>query len=116
MGIILLSVFVVLLNGVCQIFLKIGAEKSKLTANSNLFVKFLNSYSYILIGYFGFVCITILTTYLLKFFPLKTLTTIMSSNYVITSILAFIILKEKITTNKLLGILLILIGIIVYHL
>ncbi|MBP1991136.1 EamA family transporter [Paenibacillus eucommiae] len=115
MWIIIISIFVVILNGMCQIVLKISANKSKLYSKSSMRIKILHVYSLMLLGYSGFISITILTTYILKFLPLKTMTIIMSFNYVVTILLAIIILKEKVTKNKLVGTFIIIIGVLVYN-
>ena len=92
-----------------QIILKKSASK---TYNS-IIKEYLNPY--VIIGYGLMVLSTVLVVLGLKGVPYKNEPIIESLGYIFVMILSNRILKEKITKKKLIGNLLILIGIIIYY-
>ena len=104
---IILLVLAVVVSSVSQIILKKSASK---TYNS-IIKEYLNPY--VIIGYGLMVLSTVLVV--LKGVPYKNEPIIESLGYIFVMILSNRILKEKITKKKLIGNLLILIGIIIYY-
>ena len=101
---IILLVLAVVVSSVSQIILK--------TYNS-IIKEYLNPY--VIIGYGLMVLSTVLVVLGLKGVPYKNEPIIESLGYIFVMILSNRILKEKITKKKLIGNLLILIGIIIYY-
>ncbi|WP_419874593.1 EamA family transporter [Candidatus Pristimantibacillus sp. PTI5] len=110
MMIIVIVAILILMNSFAQIFLKIGAIK---TNGSSLRTRI---DAYTIIGYLLFFLATLLSVYLLKFINFKSLTVIISFNYVATLILSNVILKEKYTKQKIIATLVIILGVIVFNL
>ena len=106
---IILLVLAVVVSSISQIILKKSASK---TYNS-IIKEYLNLY--VIIGYGLMVLSTVLVVLGLKGVPYKNEPIIESLGYIFVMILSNRILKEKITKKKLIGNLLILIGIIIYY-
>ena len=106
---VLLLILAVLVSSISQIILKKSASK---TYNS-IIKEYLNPY--VIIGYGLMVLSTVLVVLGLKGVPYKNEPIIESLGNIIVMILSNRILKEKITKKKLIGNLLILIGIIIYY-
>lgn len=105
---VLLLIFSVFIASCSQILLKISANKKY----KNKLNEYLNSY--VVAAYFIFFASTIITVLAYKGIELKYGGVIESVGYIFILILSKIILNEKITKNKVLGILLIMIGIFVF--
>ncbi|MFF2091718.1 EamA family transporter [Paenibacillus sp. NPDC058174] len=106
---VLVIVILVLFNSFAQIFLKMGALRTKeknLLSSINI---------YIILGYILFFSATLLSVYLLKLINFKDLTVIISLNYVSTLILSNVILKEKYSKQKVYATLLIIVGVIIFN-
>ena len=106
-GILLISV---LISAISQILLKLGARK---TYPSKL-REYLNPY--VIVGYGLFFGCTLISMYALKVVPLSMSPVLESTGYIFVSALSFLFLKEKLTRRQLIGIVLILIGIVIYSL
>ncbi|MDO5134841.1 MAG: EamA family transporter [Eubacteriales bacterium] len=106
-GILLLSV---LAASVSQILLKISADRSY----PSRIREYLNLH--VLTGYGLLFLSTILTMIALKRVPLSWAPVIESFSYIFVSVLGFWILKEHFTKRRLLGLLVILVGILVFSL
>ena len=104
--IFLLSVFIA---SVSQILLKKSANKN----HANEWREYLNKY--VITAYFIFFISTILTIIAYKGIELKYGPIIESVGYIFILIMSKMFLGEKITKNKILGILLIIIGVIVFN-
>lgn len=104
-GIMVCSVFVASLS---QILLKISANK---TYPSKI-REYLNGY--VITGYAMLFLSTILTMIALKKMPLSWSTVIESSGYFFVFVMGHFILKEKISRRKIMGLLVIFIGTIVF--
>lgn len=100
----------VLISSVSQILLKISAKK---TYPSKI-KEYLNPY--VILGYGLFFGCTLISMYALKVVPLSMSPILESTGYIFVSALSFLFLKEKLTRRQLIGIVLILIGIVVYSL
>ena len=94
--ILIVSVFVASLS---QILLKISANKT-----------------YVITGYGLLFLSTLLTMVALKKVPLSLSPVIESSSYIFVSLMGYLVLKERFTKRKLLGLLVILVGILVFSL
>ncbi|OPX65134.1 MULTISPECIES: hypothetical protein [unclassified Methanoregula] len=100
----------ILLTGLAQVLLKTGATQK--SSDENIY---LNRFT--LSGYSILLLVTILTVYSLQGIELKTFyAAAYSLAIVIVTVLSGIFLREHLSRNKLTGILLILIGIIVFNL
>lgn len=104
-GILIFSVFVA---SVSQILLKISANKrysSKLREYLNV---------HVICGYGLMLVSTLLTMVALKRVPLSWSPAIESASYLFVSVMGYFVLKEKFTKKKIMGLLVILIGILVF--
>lgn len=101
-----LSIAVVLLTAIGQLFLKKGAQ-----LNKSLFLN-----CYVLLGYSIFVIVIFLSISLMRYLPLKYISIIVSFSYPTTVLLAMIVLNEKISRKALLACLIIVSGCIVFNL
>ena len=106
---IILLVLAVVVSSVSQIILKKSASKTY----DSVLKEYLNVY--VITGYVLMVISTVLVVLGLKGVPYKNEPIIESLGYIFVMILSNRILKEKITKKKLIGNLLILIGIIIYY-
>lgn len=106
---IILLILAVLVSSISQITLKKSASKTY----TSIFKEYFNIY--VITGYGLMVISTILVILGLKGVPYKNEPIIESLGYIFVMILSNIILKEKITRKKLIGNLLIFLGIIVYY-
>ncbi len=95
------GILLMLLSSLCVC---VGQLLWKLSTNGNML--------YLLIGFFlyGIGALVMLIAY--KFGSLSVLQPMLSANYVFTIFLASIVLKEVITLKKIIGILIIIIGVI----
>ena len=105
---VFLLLFSVFIASCSQILLKISANKKR----KNKIQEYLNFY--VIIAYFIFFSSTIFTVIAYKGVELKYGAIIESAGYIFILVLSKLILKEKITRNKLWGIALIIIGIIIF--
>lgn len=105
--ILIVSIFVASLS---QILLKISANK---TYRDRLH-EYLNPY--VITGYGLLFLSTLLTMVALKKVPLSLSPVIESSSYIFVSLMGYLVLKERFTKRKLLGLLVILVGILVFSL
>ena len=99
-----------LISSVSQIMLKKSAQKeypSKLKEYLNPLV---------IIAYVLFFGTTFISMYALKVVPLSMAPILEASGYIFVAILSFIILKEKMTKKQIIGMILILVGIVIYSL
>ena len=106
---LLLFLFSVFIASFSQILLKKSANKN----HANEWREYFNKY--IIIAYFIFFISTILTIIAYKGVELKYGPIIESVGYIFILIMSKIFLDEKITKNKLLGILLIILGVVVFN-
>ena len=106
---LIIGIFSVFIASVAQIFLK---------KSSNLYREGIKQYLniYILIGYSMFLSSVILNMYILKKgINLKYMPILEATGYVFVPILSYIFYKERFK-NKVLGIFLIIVGIVIFNL
>ena len=103
--IIFITLLIILLTTSGQIFLKLGADKSKGT-------NFINNY--VIYGYLFFLLTIILSYYLMQIVPMKYFTVVMSLNYIAVMIVAKIFLNEKINKDRLTGTILVALGVFIF--
>jgi len=105
---VLIFIFAVFIASVSQILLKKSANSN----HKNWLKEFFNIR--VFIAYSMFVLSSILIIYAYKGVQLKYGSIIQSSGYIFILLLSKIFLVEKITKNKILGVTLIIIGIVVF--
>jgi drug/metabolite transporter (DMT)-like permease len=103
--IISISIFLVLLTASGQVMLKLGANEAERRGLIN---------GYVIVGYVLFIITILLSYQLMKIIPLKYFTVIMSVNYIAVMVASRFFLNETIQKDKLIGTLLISIGIYVF--
>ena len=103
--IMLLSVFVASIS-------QIGLKKSALKKYPSTFKEYLNGW--VVGSYCLFFASTLLTVLALKGISISFSNTIESSGYIFVSIFSFLFLKEKMSTKKIIGMIFIVVGILVY--
>ena len=101
----LLSVFV---SSVSQILLKRSAQEE----HKNTLAEYLDLR--VIVAYGMFFGATLITVTALKYVPVSLGTVLESTGYLFVTILGVVFLKEKVSRRKLLGLLIIVIGILIY--
>ncbi|MDY2729778.1 MAG: EamA family transporter [Clostridium sp.] len=99
----------VLIASISQIILKKSANKE----HSSLIKEYLNIQ--VIVGYGLLFCSTIMTILALKGLPYKNVPIFETLGYVFILVLSNIFLKEKITKKKLVGNIIIILGIIIFN-
>lgn len=107
-GYILIFLVSVLVSSISQIMLKKSAEKQY----KDMIHEYMNVR--VIVAYSMFFISTLLTMYAYKGVPLTLGTLLEAVGYIYIPILSYIFLKEKITLNKIIGSVFIIVGIIVY--
>ena len=97
----------IVLTVCAQLLLKRGVSN-----NTSILSSFLNPWT--IIGWGLFFIVTILSVYAMQEIELKTVTAWASTSYLLVVILALFIYKERLTSGKIIGCLLIVIGIITF--
>jgi uncharacterized membrane protein len=108
LAIVFLAVF---LTGISQLLLKMGSRKGGTSAQ--FFAAYLNVYT--ISAYVIFLVVTAISVIALIEVPLKLLYTITSLNFVVVAFLSWVILKEKLTRNMVIAIVLICLGTIIFN-
>ena len=98
----------VFLASVSQIILKISAKKQYPCKIK----EYLNPH--VITAYIMFFSCTFVSVYCLRVLPLNYLPILESSGYIFVAVMSYFILKEKLSRKKIMGLVLILIGIEVY--
>ncbi len=104
-----LFVFSVFLASVAQILLKISALKN----HTNIKNEYINPY--VMIAYSIFVLNTFLSIQAYAGLDIKQGGVLQTTNYIFVIVMSALILKEKITRRKLSGIIIILMGIVIFY-
>ena len=99
----------IILTSISQIFLKIGSYNKKKWILSLLNLK-------TIFGYFLFGIVTILNVFAMQKIELKTMTAWIAITYILVSVLSHFILKDRLDKNKILGSMLIVVGIVIFSL
>lgn len=106
---ILIFLVSVLISSLSQVLLKISAEKE----HSNIWQEYLNLRT---IGAYGlFFISTLITVIAYKYVSLSMGAVLEASGYIFVTVFGMLILKEKVGKRKLIGLILILIGILVFN-
>ena len=109
-GFLLLALFSVVIASFSQVMLKLGAGK---TYNSKI-REYLNIY--VISGYGMLFVSMIITVVAYSRLSYLSVPVVEAVGYILVPILSYFIFKEKLTKRKLLGILFILAGIVIYYL
>ena len=105
----LFAMLAIVLTGVSQTLLKLGARNAKTALGV-----YLNPAT--LTGYFVLLIVTICGVFALQGLDLKLFYALASLNYVIVVILSGIVLKEGLSRNKVVAVCLIVVGVVVFNL
>lgn len=104
------KLFTIALTIVSQMLLKISANRHF----DSIVKEYLNPF--VIFAYSLSVVCTLLSTFALKGLSITFSAVLESLNYILIPFFSFIILKEKITKNKYIGMFIILIGFIIFNL
>jgi len=102
----LFFVFGVLISAISQIMLKISAKEE----HKSWIYEYLNIK--VIVAYIIFFSATLITVYCYKGLPLSMGSLLDATGYVFVTVLGHFILKEKVSKRKIIGIVLVLIGVI----
>jgi len=106
----LLTLAVVILTSVGHLLLKIAATRAS-AAGSRIYTHPLS-----LLGYGIFAVVAFLSIYAMKGLDLKVFFALYSLTYICIPVLAFLMLKESFTRNKIIGVVVITIGVLLFYL
>jgi len=104
-----LMLVVIVFTSVAHLLLKKGSE----TPSDSKMGMYTNPYS--LTAYAVFAIVALLSIYAMKGFDLKVFFALNSLTYICIPVLSFIFLKESCTRNKLIGIIIISFGVIIFN-
>jgi len=105
----ILMAIVIIFTSVANLLLKRGSTQ---TSHSKWNI-YTNPYS--ILSYFIFAIVAFLSIYAMKGFDLKVFFALNSLTYICIPILSFIFLKESCTRNKMIGIIIISAGVIIFN-
>lgn len=105
---VLLILGSVILAGISQILLKISARRNYVSG----LAEYLNPF--VILGYFLLLTTTFLNLLALRWVPLSLASGLGASGQVVVPVLSFLILKERISRRKILGMALIVLGILLF--
>lgn len=108
-GYIALFLFSVFISSVSQIMLKTSANKE----HTRWIDEYLNPK--VIIAYGLFFASSLLTVFAYKYVPLSMGPILEATGYVFVSVLGYFILKEKIGKRKILGLIIIVLGIMIFN-
>jgi drug/metabolite transporter (DMT)-like permease len=102
--------------GLCVIFTATGQVLLKLGARdgAGFYRLYLNRYT--MGGYFTYLLVTVCSVLALGGIMLKSLYAMISVTYVLVALMSWVVLKEPLTRNKLIAVLLVLGGVVVFNL
>jgi len=106
---LLLTLAIVIFTSIAHVILKKGALCA---ANSKTR---LYTHPYSIIAYVVFAIVAFASIYAMKGIDLKEFFALNSLTYMVIPVLSFVFLRESITRNKLVGIILITIGVIIFN-
>ena len=104
----LIMLFGVFISSIAQIILKKASEKKY----SSLISEYLNKY--VIIAYTILFLATFISVYAYKVIPLSLGTILETTGYIFITIFSVVIFKERINKQKVIALLLIVFGIIIY--
>ena len=105
MFIAIIIILTLLLTSIGQILLKLGA---------NLGVSLLLN-RFVILGYLSFFFVMVLSTFLMTKIDLKYFGVLMSINYIVTILLANLVLGERVSLRRIAGCVLISIGATIFY-
>jgi drug/metabolite transporter (DMT)-like permease len=111
---ILLALLTAVLMAVGQTLFKIGSGKLSGTNKSEVILSFLGN-PYLMVALFLYATTILIWIYVLRLLPLSIAYPITAVSYVIVPIISFVLLKESINVQTVLGSALIISGVIVTH-
>lgn len=106
---VLIILFSIFLTSISQILLKLSSDKKY----NHKIREYLNFY--VIFSYSMFFITMLLNTFALKFIDMKSIQVFMALSYGIVLVLSKLILKEEITKNKLIGNIIIIMGVIIFN-
>ena len=108
-GYILLFLFSVFVSSVSQIMLKASANKK--------YERWIDEYLNLkVIGAYGlFFASSLITVFAYKYVPLSMGPILEASGYIFVSVLGYLVLKEKVGRRKIIGLIIILLGIAIFN-
>jgi small multidrug resistance pump len=106
----LLTLAVVILTSVGHLLLKIAATRAS-ASGSRIYTHPLS-----LFGYGIFAIVAFLSIYAMKGLDLKIFFALYSLTYICIPVLAFLVLKESFTRNKIIGVVVITLGVLLFYL
>jgi len=106
----LLTLAVVILTSVGHLLLKIAATCAS-ESGSRIYTHPLS-----LVGYGIFAIVAFLSIYAMKGLDLKIFFALYSLTYICIPVLAFLVLKESFTRNKIIGVVVITLGVLLFYL
>jgi len=107
----IIAIFAAFLTAFCQLLLKLGANHYKKT---NIFKFYLNKY--VVSGYIIFIAVTLMNLYAYKEIDLKSYVFIYPFTIITLLFFSRYILKERIDRNAFKGIIIVIIGMIIFNL
>ncbi|MDP2797274.1 MAG: hypothetical protein Q8N94_07170 [Methanoregula sp.] len=106
----LLTLIVILFTSIGHLLLKIGAIHASISG-ARIYTNPVSIAGYLIFAFVAFVSI-----YAMKGLDMKVFFALNSLTYICIPILAYLILKESFTKNKIVGIIIISIGVIIFNL
>lgn len=106
----IIYIFGVLISAIAQVLLKKSADEKK----ENIIKEYLNVKT--IIAYTIFFSATLCTVFAYKYVPLSFGPILESLQYIFVAALGYFLLKEKIKKKKLIGLIIIIIGVFIYSL
>jgi small multidrug resistance pump len=107
---LVLTLIIVILTSVGHVFLKIGAIRA-LESEKSVYFDILSIF-----GYAIFALVAFLSIYAMKGIALKVFFALNSLTYICIPLLAYFVLKEPETQNRIIGIVVISAGVIIFNL
>jgi len=106
----LLTLAVVILTSVGHLLLKIAASRA-LASGSRIY-----THPVSILGYGIFAVVAFLSIYAMKGLDLKIFFALYSLTYICIPVLAYLVLKESFTRNKVIGVIVITAGVLLFYL
>ena len=101
----------VVITALSQILLKVGANKTR----DLVFIrKYLNTY--VISGYILFIGVSLLNLYAYQYLPIKMGVVFLPFTFILVALFSYLLLKEKMNRQQFISSLIIIVGVIVYHL
>jgi small multidrug resistance pump len=105
----ILTLVIVILTSVAHLFLKKGSVVA-VESNRKMYLHPLSLTSYLI-----FAIAALLSIFAMKGLDLKVFFALTSLTYICIPVLSFVFLKESVTRNKLMGIVIITLGVVIFY-